>query len=76
MSFFFVSYVVCFVVSGNKHIENGGWLCVSGKLFFFPLFLFVLLFVVFLSKFAESLRFVNNKFQNGLAVTFSIFLLV
>lgn len=65
--------MVCFVVSSNKHIENGGWICVSGILFFFPLFLFV---VVFLTKFAESLRFVNNKFQNGLAVTFSIFLLV
>lgn len=78
MSFFFVSYVVCFVVSGNKHIENGGWLCVSGKLFFFFsfVFVFVCFVVVFLSKFAESLRFVNNKFQNGLAVTFSIFLLV
>lgn len=76
MSFFFVSYVVCFVVSGNKHIENGGWLCVSGKLFFFFSLCFCLLFLFFLSKFAESLRFVNNKFQNGLAMTFSIFLLV
>lgn len=77
MSFFFVSYVVCFVVSGNKHIENGGWLCVSGKLFFFFFFLcFCFCLFFFLSKFAESLRFVNNKFQNGLAMTFSIFLLV
>lgn len=46
MSFFFVSYVVCFVVSGNKHIENGGWLCVSGKLFFFFSFVFVCFVVV------------------------------
>lgn len=53
---------------------------VAGSVFLEYCFSFVFVFVCFvlffLTKFAESLRFVNNKFQNGHAVTFSIFLLV
>lgn len=50
---------------------------VAGSVFLeYSFFSFVFVCCFFLTKFAESLRFVNNKFQNGLAVTFSIFLLV
>lgn len=49
---------------------------VAGSVFLEYSFFSFVFVVVFLTKFAESLRFVNNKFQNGLAVTFSIFLLV
>lgn len=56
------------MVAGSVFLEN--------SFFFFFSFVFVFVCFFFLSKFAESLRFVNNKFQNGLAMTFSIFLLV